>query len=120
VEPPPGVSVGTPVAWSPPLKFGPAALPRPAPTLDVIAKAHERVGVQICAWGDLFPQVAIFQEDNMEAAGVEPDACPSTNRLMAQDFRGKILIPRRFPPSIESPGVPYGPPESTRRCPAFR
>jgi hypothetical protein len=32
---------------------------------------------------------------------------------MAHDFRRRTLIPRRFPPSIESPGVPYSPLEST-------
>ncbi len=49
----------------------------------------------------------------VEAAGVEPDYPRSTNRLMEHDFRRKTLIPRRFPPSIESPGVPSRPPEST-------
>ncbi len=49
----------------------------------------------------------------VEAAGVEPDPGRSTNRLMAQDFRRNNMIPRRFPPSIESPGVPYSPLEST-------
>ncbi len=49
----------------------------------------------------------------MEAAGIEPDPGRSTNRLMAHDFRCKTLIPRRFSPSIESPGVPYSPLEST-------
>lgn len=48
-----------------------------------------------------------------EAAGVEPDYPRSTNRLMEHDFRRKILIPRRFPPSIESPGIPLRPLEST-------
>jgi len=32
---------------------------------------------------------------------------------MAHDFRRKTLIPRRFSPSIESPGVPVSPLEST-------
>ena len=49
----------------------------------------------------------------VEAAGVEPDPGRSTKRLMAHDFRRKTLIPRRFSPSIESPGVPYSPLEST-------
>ena len=49
----------------------------------------------------------------MEAAGVEPDHLRSTNWLMAHDFRRKVLIPRRFSPSIESPGVPSCPLEST-------
>ena len=49
----------------------------------------------------------------VEAAGVEPDPGRSTNRLMAHDFRRKDLIPRRFSPSIESPGVPSCPLEST-------
>jgi hypothetical protein len=49
----------------------------------------------------------------VEAAGVEPDHLRSTNWLMAHDFRRKVLIPRRFSPSIESPGVPYSPLEST-------
>jgi hypothetical protein len=41
----------------------------------------------------------------VEAAGVEPDHPQTTNWLMAHDFRCKTLIPRRFSPSIESPGV---------------
>jgi len=49
----------------------------------------------------------------VEAAGVEPDPGGSTKRLMAHDFRRKTLIPRRFSPSIESPGVPCSPLEST-------
>ena len=49
----------------------------------------------------------------VEAAGVEPDPYPSTNRLMAHDFHRKTLIPRRFLPSIESSGVPSCPLEST-------
>ena len=49
----------------------------------------------------------------VEAAGVEPDPGRSTNRLMVHDFRCNNLIPRRFSPSIESPGVPYSPLEST-------
>jgi hypothetical protein len=49
----------------------------------------------------------------MEAAGVEPDYPLLTNWLMVHDFRRKILIPRRFSLSIESPGVPYSPLEST-------
>ena len=55
----------------------------------------------------------------VEGAGVEPDPGRSTNRLMAHDFRRKILIPRRFPPSIESPGVPSCPLESTPVVEAF-
>jgi len=31
----------------------------------------------------------------VEAARVEPDPCPSTNRVMAHDFRHKTLIPRK-------------------------
>jgi hypothetical protein len=57
-------------------------------------------------------------------AGIEPDPGQSTNRLMAHDFRRKTLIPSRFSPSIESPGAPTCPLESTpvveiswRRCP---
>jgi hypothetical protein len=41
----------------------------------------------------------------VEAAEVEPDPGQLTNRLMAHDFRHKTFIPRRFLPSIESPGV---------------
>ena len=49
----------------------------------------------------------------VEAAGIEPDPGQSTNRLMAHDFCRNTLIPCRFPPSIESPGVPSCPLEST-------
>ncbi len=49
----------------------------------------------------------------VEAAGVEPDHPLLTNRLMTHDFRRNILISRRFQPSIESPGVPSCPLEST-------
>lgn len=49
----------------------------------------------------------------VEAAGVEPDPDGSTNRLMTHDFRRKTLIPRLFPPSIESPGAHSCPLEST-------
>ena len=47
----------------------------------------------------------------VEAAGVEPDPGQFTNVLMAHDFRRKTLIPRRFPPSIESPAVPWSRPQ---------
>ena len=49
----------------------------------------------------------------VEAAGVEPDPGQFTNVLMAHEFRRNTLIPRRFSPSIESPGVPNSPLEST-------
>ena len=50
----------------------------------------------------------------VEAAGVEPDHLRSTNWLMAHDFRRKVLIPCRFSPSIECPGVPWSRPQSWR------
>jgi hypothetical protein len=49
----------------------------------------------------------------VEAAGIEPDPGESTNRLMVHDFSRKTSIPSRFSPSIESPGVPSCPLEST-------
>jgi hypothetical protein len=49
----------------------------------------------------------------VEAAGIEPDPGGSTNRLMAHGFFRKALIPSRFSPSIESPGAPSCPLEST-------
>ena len=49
----------------------------------------------------------------VEAAGIEPDHPQPTNRLMAHDFRRTTTILRRFSPSIESPGVPSCPLEST-------
>jgi len=52
-------------------------------------------------------------DELVEAAGVEPDPRRSTNRLMAHDFRHNILIPCRFSASIESPGIPSRPREST-------
>jgi len=43
------------------------------------------------------------------STGVESDSYPSTFPLMTHHFRRKSLMPRRFPPSIESPGVPILP-----------
>ncbi len=59
------------------------------------------------------PHGRFIENCEVVEAGVEPDPGPSTNRLMAHDFRRKTSIPRRFSPSIESPGVPYSPLEST-------
>ena len=47
------------------------------------------------------------------ATGLEPDQPTFSNRLMARDFCYNCLKARRFSPSIESPGVPSSPPEST-------
>jgi hypothetical protein len=54
-----------------------------------------------------------IKELMVEAAGIEPDHPQSTNRLMAHDFLRMTTIPSRFSPSIESPGVPSSPLEST-------
>jgi hypothetical protein len=47
------------------------------------------------------------------ATGLEPDQGSFSNRLMAHGFRRNRLTARRFPPSIESPGVPCSPLKST-------